>query len=368
MGEYAMHTTHPSLQLFPLYPSDKAGIFLDDDKSPRTPVSKYRISNYSPPLYRPSTTRSKGWSPEIVTRFSSSLYNDIEDLDTPGYPHLRNECGKSGAKLLGEGPFTPHDSTGRSINISRCYSGSDMCTRPRSLSMDTSAAFTWSESPQASPSAKALHRSMFASDQLEPLAGCIFDYEDPWDTIGIIMGLPRNESRSTSLEEELKILGASGRAFGNIPTSVDDFEADTLIERYSDSTSSTQFDSHEVKYTQESDVTWHRTSDEGIGFSSARWISQIDYVTRDLDEDAIAIPTQAHSPLLIQGPESPVDDAVTDEGCPYAEAESDHRIPSITPVFSPSHPECHLSPRPIDSSTIYYGPCLFSDDSDVESS
>ena len=429
LGENSMDPAHPayfSLQLFPLSghsnsnPLDKAGIFLDGDKSPRTPVSKYKISNCSPPLCRASSIESKGWSPEIVTRLSSSLCNGVEedeDIYTPGYPCLRNDCGTSRSRLFGESPLTPQDSAEGSINIPRSDLGGDMRTRPRSLSMDTSVAFTWSESPQASPSAKALHRTMSAVEQREPLPGCIFDYEDPWDTIGIIMGLPRNESRSTSLEEELKTLGASGRAFGNIATSDDDFGADTLIECYSDSTSSTQFGSHEVKYAEESDVTWHWTSDDLIYDATTNRVptsrrnpdsllfveggpmhedSQIDYATRDLDkdrfaspfdwtsssapqpkeqlklfnpctEDAITIPTQNHSPLPIKGPELPVD-AVTDEGdCSYTEAESDHCIPSITPVFSPSHPESYLSPRPIDDNTIYYGPCLFSDDSDVES-
>ncbi|KAF8337805.1 hypothetical protein F5887DRAFT_1078054 [Amanita rubescens] len=430
LGENSMHATHPvyfSLQLFPLSehsnsnPLDTAGIFLDGDKSPRTPVSKYKISNCSPPLCRASSTGSKGWSPEIVTRLSSSLCNGVEedeDIDTPGYPCLRNDCGKLRSRLFGESPLTPQDSAGGSINIPRCDLGGDMRTRQRSLSMDTSAAFTWSESPQASPSAKALRRTMSAAERREPLPGCIFDCEDPWDTIGIIMGLPRNESRSTSLEEELKSLGASGRAFGNIATSGDDFGADTLIECYSDSTSSTQFGSHEVKYAQESDVTWHWTSDDMIYDATTNRTptsrqnpdsllfveggsmhedSRIDYTTRYLDkdrfaspfdwtsssspasalleeqlkllnpctEDAITIPTQNHSPLPIQGPELPVA-AVTDEGdCPYTEAESDHRIPSITLAFSPGHPESYLNP--IDDNTIYYGPCLFSDNSDVES-
>src|SRR6266550_7000837 len=74
LGENAMHVTHPayfSLQLFPLFEhsdSNPSGIFLDGDKSPHTPVSKYRISNCLPLLYRASSTGSKGWSPEFVTR------------------------------------------------------------------------------------------------------------------------------------------------------------------------------------------------------------------------------------------------------------------------------------------------------------
>ena len=254
-----------------------------------------------------------------------------------------------------------------------------------------------------------------------PLPGCIFDYDDPWDAIGTIMGLPRNELRCTTLEEELTTLGANGHVL-SIATSDGDFRlgADILTESYSDPTSSIRFGSQEFEYGQESqisdgirpsdledqscgEVTLLTKSRRGSGSllsaedGSMHEGSSIDYVTLGIyedcfaspvdqassgslvpppqevqlepsdprREDAIIPPIQKYSPLLVQNTGLPADDAVTDNGdLPYAKAESDREIFSMTHVLSPSHPACSFSPRPIDGD---YGPNLFSDDSEVES-
>ena len=359
-----------------------------------------------------------------MTKFPSSLLSDLredEDTDTQRYMRFPNDYGKSGAKSARhiEGPATPQQSTGRNIAMPRRGSGNTFVHLPRSLSMDTSP-FTWSETPEVSPSAKALHRAS-APDQLMPLPGCIFDYDDPWDAIGIIMGLPGNELRCTTLEEELTTLGANGHVL-SIAASDEVFRlgADTLTECYSDSPSSIWFCSQEVKYRQESqlsDSIWpDAVEDQSCGevtpLTKSRRISGsllsaedgsthedslIDYVTPGLYDDRFASspdqpssgssvspprevqlepstpcredvtisPIQKYSPLLVQNTGLPADDAVTDSGdLSYTKAEPDREISSMTHVLSPSHPACSLSPRPIDGD---YGPNLFSDNSDVES-
>lgn len=402
---------------------DQASVFMNMDKSPRTPVSRYRKSPSFLPSYRTPSTGSEGWSPKIVTKLSPSLLGDLredKDTDTQKYMRFQNDHDTSGAKSTRhiEGPVTPQQSAGRNIAMSRCGSG-NTSIHLRSLSMDTSP-FTWSETPEVSPSAKALHRAS-ASDQLMPLPGCIFDYEDPWDTIGIIMGLPRTELRCTTLEEELTTLGANGHVL-SMAVSDEGFRlgADILTESYSDSTSSIRFGSQEFKYGQESQISDgirpHDLEDQSCNEvtlltksrrrSSGSLISaedgsmyedsSIDYVTLGLYEDRFASsldqassgsvspphevqlepsipcregstvpPIRKHSPLLVQSTGLPTDDTVTENGdLPYTKAESDREIPSITHVLAPGHPVHSLSLRSIDGD---YGPNLFSDDSDVES-
>ncbi|KAM6504039.1 hypothetical protein JOM56_000982 [Amanita muscaria] len=72
------------------------------------------------------------------------------------------------------------------------------------------------------------------------LRGCIFDYDDPWDAIGIIMGLSPNDPHKVTLEEELAIFGAN--EFGCATATSDDAGCNNALEDYSDErTSCTMF-------------------------------------------------------------------------------------------------------------------------------
>ncbi|KAF8683023.1 hypothetical protein AX14_004387 [Amanita brunnescens Koide BX004] len=361
---------------------------------PSVASSLHRVNRSLLPSYRTPSPGSEDWSPDIVTNLSSSLLSDLgedEDTITQSYMRFRNDCGNSGAKSAGliGGPVTPHQSSGRNIAMPRRDSG-NTSVHPRSLSMDTSP-FTWSETPEVSPSAKVLDRGASASDRQTPLPGCIFDYEDPWDAIGIIMGLPRNELRNTNLEEELTALDANGHIIG-IAASDDNFRlsADILTESYSDSTSSTRFSS---QFAQESQISDSTCSPIFAEDSSVHEDSSIDYVTPGLYEDrfdssldqtsscgSVSPPHEVRleplnpcakdnpiSPVqttLVQNPELPADTVTDNSGLPYTGADLEREISSMTHVLSPSHPDCSHSLRPIDGD---YGLNLFSDESDVES-
>ncbi|KIL65825.1 hypothetical protein M378DRAFT_197870 [Amanita muscaria Koide BX008] len=113
----------------------------------------------------------------------------------------------------------------------------------RSPTNDTSP-FTWLQTSR-DPATPSPHYDCDQSPRLgngSPawLRGCIFDYEDPWDAIGIIMGLSPNNPNKVTLEEELAIFGAD--EFGCATAASDDAGCNNALEDYSDErTSCTMF-------------------------------------------------------------------------------------------------------------------------------
>ncbi|KAK2460165.1 hypothetical protein APHAL10511_007844 [Amanita phalloides] len=221
---------------------------------PCTPILRRRISRGMPLLYRTPSATSASWHEANRSTNSSPLLSYLGEDEGV---HVQSY-------MLYDSNVETFDTRG--FSTPKSGSCSNVFVGPQSLSVDTSP-FTWTETPQASLYAEASYQESAGSGQsfsrnkelLTQLPGCIFDYEDPWDAIGMIMGLPRNDAREKTLEEEMATLGATGHG---IVISDEAVQADTVVESYSDKTGSTLFSSDGLHIAQDSHcsrIPWHQT-------------------------------------------------------------------------------------------------------------
>ncbi|KAF8637511.1 hypothetical protein AX17_002776 [Amanita inopinata Kibby_2008] len=236
--------------------------------------------------------------------------------------------------------------------------------------VDTSP-FTWFETPEKSLPDVPTFSERDSFDRLSPgyddlprqLPGCIFDYEDPWNAIGVILGLPTTESKAITLEEELETLGATGSYFFS-GTSGDVYYDDTLVEDYSDERTSTTLLSSDdnSKYALSSDTSQHF----GKEFNYAHpppddSIMAEDSVQAIFDEKSVEMKTDLHNVLSSQ------ENLITQRMNPdfVSEENSKGRRDCERSPVQNIESTCDLDLPSVDG--VYYGPCLFRNDSDTES-
>ena len=236
---------------------------------------------------KPSVNASSEDEYEVVA-FSSPLWSDIDAGDEfdpspccSSEEHIRGDMNESIGYSDLRSPFKFKDISDRcAANIFTPYRNrrSSVPTISRNLSNSTSP-FTWDQTSRNSPfdlgppprAESPAHSAPHGSDLQARLPGCIFDYEDPWDVIGTIMGLPPNHAEKKTLEEELAALGVTEFRIETAAVDSDNGFLGSPDESTSSSMCSSEnvsqpgYDAHRGMYNK-----WSMSPDEGQNVTSLR--------------------------------------------------------------------------------------------------
>ncbi|PFH47253.1 hypothetical protein AMATHDRAFT_50438 [Amanita thiersii Skay4041] len=199
------------------------------------------------PLKKPNGSQiSWYYAPTISFRNSSSSIQSLyisghssEESCVPRAPQTPDRYQKTNS-IQYDSPFSYSLGLGDAVSTQLTSSSCSLKYYTPSASAETSV-YTWPETPEKiRDNDRDNYRAKVcsSSDPDKPAAqisSSIFDYDDSWGAIDIILGLPPNKNkRKMTLEEELRLLGVStmARTPGNTEHMNDANCDDSLIDGY----------------------------------------------------------------------------------------------------------------------------------------